>query len=140
MSSIDPWVVYRTMIDLQKADRNAPSVLRVKKDMINHPLIQSLIRELNDWPGEVLASHKSAGQLFHKLSFIADLGITVNDADLSQLKASLFQFRSKEGLFQLPIQIAAHYGGDRCTYSWLGTVRCSVDIVFSNQNRIDKCN
>jgi len=102
--------------------------LRVKKEIIDHSLIQSLIHELNDWPGEVLASHKSAGQLFHKLPFIADLEITVNDADLSQLKASLYQFRSKEGLFQLPIQIAAHYGGTgEPTHGW---ALCDAPLIL----------
>ena len=132
--SDDPWIVYRTMIDLQRTASNDPSVLRAKKEMIEHPLIQSLIHELNAWPGEVLASHKSAGQLFHKLSFIADLGITVNDADLAPLKGSLYQFRSAEGLFQLPIQIAVHYGGTgEPTHGW---ALCDAPLILYSAIKI----
>ena len=122
------------MIDLQKTYKNDPSVLHEKKKMVDHPLVQSLIRELNHWPGEVLASHKSAGQLFHKLSFIADLGITVNDADLAQLKESLYQFRSAEGLFQLPIQIAVHYGGTgELTHGW---ALCDAPLILYSAIKI----
>lgn len=52
------------------------SVIAVKKQMLGHPLVQGLIKELQEWPGLVLSSHKSAGQLYHKLAFLADLGLT----------------------------------------------------------------
>jgi len=45
--------------------------------MKNDPRIVSLIDELRDWPGPRISSHKSANQFFHKLVFLADIGITI---------------------------------------------------------------
>jgi len=72
----DPWVVYKTRIDLLHQNENNSKVIKAHTDMINNPKIQSLLIELKNWPAGVLNSHKSASQPFHKLSFIADIGLT----------------------------------------------------------------
>ena len=72
----EPFVEYRTRVDLLGQLDNAPDVIDAKKRMIEDQKIQVLLQELKDWPGEVLNSHKSASQPFHKLSFIADIGLT----------------------------------------------------------------
>jgi hypothetical protein len=87
--------------------------------MISHPLVRQLVNELSDWPGVVLNSHKSAGQHFHKLSFLADIGLTVSDPGMEQITKRIFEHVSEEGPFQLPMNIGAQYGGDgRDKFAW----------------------
>ena len=77
-----PWVEYRTRVELLEQLQTHPRVRAARKAMLADPKIKVLIAELVDWPGTVLSSHKSASQSFHKLSFLADLGLTINDPPL----------------------------------------------------------
>lgn len=79
--------------------------------MLGHSLVQELIKELQVWPGLVLSSHKSAGQLYHKLAFLADLGLTDADDGIPQIISSVKAHHSEEGLFQLPVDISPSHGG-----------------------------
>jgi len=71
----EPWIAYRTRVDLLHQSETEPEVLRARNAMLQHPNIQSLLAELTNWPGVVISSHKSAGQPFHKLSFLAEVGL-----------------------------------------------------------------
>lgn len=111
LHSAEPWVVCRTMLDLIGLDETDIEVQKVKRHMLESPMVKRLIEEVNQWPGTVISSHKSAGQLYHKLAFLADLGIKKEDADFSELIKNITKHRSEEGLFLLPVNIPVHYGG-----------------------------
>ena len=106
-----PWVEYRTRVDLLGQSENDPEVIRARKKMIGHPKIQSLLQELKNWPGKVLSSHRSASQPFHKLSFIADLGLKKGDSPIDEIIEKILAHQSYEGPFQLPTKISKSYGG-----------------------------
>ncbi|MBI4650929.1 hypothetical protein HY745_06545 [Candidatus Desantisbacteria bacterium] len=80
-----------------------------KKKIIRDERIKSIINELMNWPGTVLNSHKSAKQSFHKLEFLADIGLTYKDIPeiISKIKGNV----SEEGPFVLPMNISENYGG-----------------------------
>ena len=106
LNAAEPWVVYGTMRDLMELKENDPKVLKAKKQLLKHPLIQGLLEELHNWPGTVIASHKSAGQLYHKLEFLADMGLTTDDDDLSLIeKDQGAPFRGR------PFSITDEYSG-----------------------------
>jgi len=107
----DPWVAYRTRIDLLSEAEDAPSVRANRQAMIAAPPIQRLLGELAGWPGTVLSSHKSASQPFHKLTFIADLGLRAGDPGMDAIIARIMEHQSPEGPFQLPMVISAQHGG-----------------------------
>ena len=111
LNSPEPWVVYRTLIDLFELPETNKKVADAKTTLLRNPLVNGLIQELQDWPGTVLSSHKSAGQLYHKLSFLADLGLKKRDAGFSGLVQRIAAHESEEGLFQLPTTIPVHFGG-----------------------------
>ena len=73
--------------------------------------VRNLLAELSVWPGKVIASHKSAGQPFHKLTFIADLGLKAGDPGMDELIGHILEHQSAEGPFQLQANIPTHYGG-----------------------------
>lgn len=108
----DPWVEYNTRLNLLGEPPDKPEVVRSRERMVSHPLVKKLIDELSGWPGTVLNSHKSAGQHFHKLSFLADIGLTVNDPGVGKIAGRIFEHVSAEGPFQLPMNISESHGGD----------------------------
>ncbi len=79
--------------------------------MLATPKLRNLMTELSQWPGTVISSHKSAGQPFHKLTFVADLGVAADDPGVEVIVARILEHQSSEGPFQLPMNIPAHYGG-----------------------------
>jgi hypothetical protein len=124
----EPWVEYRTRLDLLEQSESEPEVVSARKKMINHPKIQLLLEELSNWPGTVLSSHKSAGQSFHKLSFIADLGLRKSDTHVNEIVEKIYEHKSAEGPFQLPTIIPKHFGGSGNTeWAW---ALCDAPIII----------
>jgi hypothetical protein len=124
----DPWVEYRTRIDLMDQSENEAEVLRARKKMLNHPRIKSLLKELENWPGKVISSHKSAGQPFHKLSFMADLGLREENPQICNIIEKVYTHKSQEGPFQLPTNISTHFGGSgQDEWAW---ALCDAPIII----------
>jgi hypothetical protein len=107
----EPFVAYRTRRDLLSQPETDEAVASARQGMLADLRVVSLVDELSTWPGPPLASHKSAGQLFHKLTFIADLGLTADDPGVDAVVSAIMRTRSDEGPFQLAMNIAPHYGG-----------------------------
>lgn len=123
LNAAEPWVVYRTRLDLLGQSEDDAAVRQAKAALLDHPLVRDLAAELQAWPGTVLNSHKSAGQLYHKLAFLADVGLTRDDLDhfglADSLTRQLADSRSPEGLFRLPMAISPAHGGDGLQqYAW----------------------
>ena len=115
----EPWVEYRTRRDLLGQPEDDPQVVAARQAMLAHPQVQQLLAELAAWPGVVVASHKSAGQPFHKLTFLADLGLHAGDPGIDAIVAAILRHQSEEGPFQLPAKIGAAYGGSgEETWGW----------------------
>jgi hypothetical protein len=124
----NPWTEYRTRIDLLNQPEEAPEVILARSNMIHDARIMSLINEVSAWPGIVLSSHKSAGQLYHKLSFIADLGLDYNDPGISEIINKVKEYPSDEGIYQLPMNIPVHFGGSgKDQFAW---ALCDAPILL----------
>jgi len=107
----ESWIEYRTRRDLLGQPESDPVVIAARESMIMDEKVQKLVTELGGWPGTVIASHKSASQPFHKLTFIADLGLNLSDPGIEKIVARIMEHQSAEGPFQLPVNISANYGG-----------------------------
>src|SRR4030042_1800723 len=101
----EPWVVYRARRDLLGESEKDPQVKSARASMLADPGVKSLVKDRPGWRGAVIASHKSAGQPFHKLTFLADLGLEAGDQGVDKIVARIFTHRSAEGPFQLPVNI-----------------------------------
>ena len=124
----EPWVEYRTRVDLLEQSENDSEVIRARKEMIKHPKIQLLLEELKTWPWTVLSSHKSASQPFHKLSFIADLGLNRDDPYVNEIIRKLYEHESDEGPFRLPMNIPKQFGGSGSNgWAW---ALCDAPIII----------
>lgn len=107
----EDWIAYRTRRDVLNQPENDPAVQAARAAMLASPLVQKLLAELAGWPGTVLSSHKSASQPFHKLTFLAELGLKAADPGVNEIAARILEQASPEGPFRLPMNIAEHYGG-----------------------------
>ncbi|MDQ1278814.1 MAG: hypothetical protein QG670_74 [Thermoproteota archaeon] len=124
----EPWVEYRTRVDLLEQNEDEATVIRARKEMIGHPKVQSLLGELKGWPCTVLNSHRSASQPFHKLSFIADLGFKIDDSPVEEIIRKVYEHKSEEGPFQLPMNVAKHFGGSgRDERAW---ALCDAPVII----------
>jgi hypothetical protein len=106
-----PWIEYRTRLDLLGQSNQDSQVVAARKSMLIDQQVQDLISELSGWPGTVISSHKSASQPFHKLTFLADLGVNADDPQIAQIVERILNHISDEGPFQLPMNIPTHFGG-----------------------------
>lgn len=123
----EPFVRYRTMVDLMGEPENEPAVLSARQLMLEDPRVVALVEELSHWPGVVIASHKSAGQPFHKLTFLADLGLTVADRGVDTIVSAILSHASDEGPFTLPANISEAHGGSG-SEMW-GWALCDAPLI-----------
>ncbi len=123
----EPFVEYRTRIDLLGQPESTPEVIDAKLRLVEDQKIQLLLQELQSWPGQVLNSHKSAGNSYHKLTFIADIGLTKDNPAVSAIAEKVMAHQSEEGPFKLPAKISEHYGGSG-TDIW-GWALCDAPIL-----------
>jgi len=111
LTSGPPWVEYRSRVELNGEGEGSPAVHSARERMIDHPQVQGILDELASWPGAALKSHKSAGHLLHKLTFVADLGLRQTDSVLEKVIEQVLARQSDEGPFQIMMNINPRYGG-----------------------------
>jgi hypothetical protein len=105
------WVAYRTRLDLLEQSESDAEVRAARTAMLAEPRMKALIGEVAAWPGAVLTSHKSAGHLIHKLTFLAGLGLQATDPGMDELVDRVMAHRSAQGPFQVLANIPIQYGG-----------------------------
>ena len=124
----EPWVEYRTRIDLLDQSENEPQVIDAYNATLAHPVIQNLITELSDWPGPILKSHKKAGHHLHKLGFLADIGLNGDDTGIAKIIQRITKYESPEGQYQVLVNIKPGYGGTgEDQYAWM---LCDAPLVI----------
>lgn len=121
------WIQYRTRRDLLGQAEAEPQVLAARAAVLADARVVDLLAGLADWPGEVIASHKSAGQPFHRLTFLADLGLRADDPGVEPAVARILASQTTEGPFGLPMNIAEAYGGSG--QAVLGWALCDAPLV-----------
>jgi hypothetical protein len=125
----DAWIQYRTRVELLGQAETDPQVSSAREAMLADAKVQSLLTDLMDWPGSILNSHKSASQSFHKLAFIADLGLTVRDSPVREIVKKVMAHQSQQGPFQLITNVPKHFGGSgQDEWAW---ALCDAPILVS---------
>lgn len=109
--SHDPWVRLGVLRDFDGLEQDDPLCRAARAEIVGHPLVQQLFEDLMDWPGVVLSSHKSASQLYHKMAFLAEVGLTVDDGPLTTIMEKVLADLSVHGIPQLTSSISAAHGG-----------------------------
>lgn len=85
----------------------------------NADLVQALVEDLQAWPGPRLAAHRSASQLFHKLAFLADLGLGADYPGLGSGIEKILNSFGPESLPGISMEVSGQPGEDPETrLSW----------------------
>ena len=128
LTSSEPWVAYRTLVDLLELPEDDPRVQTARRALLVDPQIQSLIAELASWPGTILKSHNDAAHLLHKLVFMADLGLQTGDPGIDMIIERVLAHQSPEGILQVLVNIKPAYGGTgEDQYAWM---LCDAPLIF----------
>jgi hypothetical protein len=92
LSSPDPWVRYRTRVDLlgEGAEPDRRAVLR-------HPLVRKLLREARRWPGDSRADHRSGKDLLNKICLLAHFGVRRGDPGVAAIADGILEHRDGHG-------------------------------------------
>jgi hypothetical protein len=122
------YIRYRARVDLLGLPEDDALVARDRAVMLGDPILQSILTELLGWPGQIVNSHKSAGQPFHKLTFLADLGLVATDPHMDVIVDRIMALRSTEGPFGLRMNIGKTYGGSG--EDVLGWALCDAPLIL----------
>ena len=115
-----PWVRYRTLVDLLDRPPDDPEVTAARQAMLEHPAVQELLTEAAAWPGHPLKRHNDATHPLHKLAILADFGLRADDPGMAQVITAVMAHQSPEGAFQTLIQVPKSYGGsDQAAWTWM---------------------
>jgi hypothetical protein len=115
----EAWAAYRARLDLLRETEDEAPVKQARQAMLADRQVLEIVNELAGWPGTVISSHKSAGQPFHKLTFLADLGLKGGDPGMDKIIQRILSHQSDEGPFQLSANIPTHFGGTgEDTWAW----------------------
>ena len=124
----DPWVRYSMASRGLGTATDSESLEVQRQASVGSDLVQGLVADLNGWPGAPLASHKSAEQAFHKLSFAVELGLRRGDPGSDRIVSLVMANVSEEGPFTLPTKIdPAHGGTGKGNLAW---ALCDAPVVL----------
>ncbi|MFH0761170.1 MAG: hypothetical protein V2A67_06675 [Bacteroidota bacterium] len=115
----EPWVRYLTRTRLMGLPEDQSEVTADWNEMVAHPKIRAILEESLTWPGQVVNSHKNAALIYHKLSFLADLGLDRRIPEIEAVSAKIMDHDSPAGPFQVLMNIPKHFGGTgEDTWTW----------------------
>jgi len=105
------WIRYNVFISLLDRKREDPQVISAYNDMLNDPNIISLLADVKDWEHTLLKRHNDASHTIHKLSFLADIGISPQEPGPQSAIKNILKHRSEEGPFQVLSNYPTNFGG-----------------------------
>jgi len=124
----EPWVEYRTRLDLLNQSESDCEVIKARGNMLLHSQIRSLVSEFSHWDEKVVSNHKSAGLLIHKLVFLADIGMSVDDPGIQEIINIVMKHITESGIIQVLINVPVHFGGTGKN-DW-GWALCDTPSIF----------
>ncbi|MCW4050580.1 MAG: hypothetical protein NWE89_12690 [Candidatus Bathyarchaeota archaeon] len=110
----EPWIVYKLVEHLKKPTEHVLSIL------VQNEKITEIIDECKTWPGEPIKRHNDTTHLFHKIEFLADLGLTVEIEGIREVADRVLAHQSEEGMFLSSIIVPKVWGGyDKPSMDWM---------------------
>ncbi len=112
---------YLILTEKDKIKLPDKDLIKEKQKLLMEPVVKNIMDELLDWPGNILKRHNDAKLLIHKLAFIADLGLNIQDDDrLKRIADKILEHESPEGVFQIKVNIPIRFGGTgEDQFSWM---------------------
>ena len=135
LKSNEPWVRHCTLVSLKGQHRDESEVIRTREEMLRHPAFKAVVDECMDWPGKPATRHNDASLIMHKLAFLADWGIKVNDEGIKGLSGKILSNASSEGALQSLIHVPESYGGSGAPA--IGWMLCDAPLLLYSLIQFD---
>lgn len=104
----------------------ASSVERLRER--DRPLVEGIVASLDAWPGEVVNSHRSAGTLYHRLEFLADIGMKESGhPSLPRVLDRVMENPDPDGPFRVLGKVSEAHGGTGTAKS--GWALCDTPVL-----------
>ena len=127
LASNEPWTRYRTLVDLLDRPEDDAEVQTARSEMVNHPLVRSLIDDAATWPGYALKRHNDAKHPIHTLAVLADFGLRADDPCMPAVVDAVMEHQSVEGPFQTLVRLYKRFGGmDGEYWTWIA---CDAPVI-----------
>ncbi|MCD4686535.1 MAG: hypothetical protein K8S97_11430 [Anaerolineae bacterium] len=124
----DPWVQYRTRIDLLDQSADDPDVQHARAAMLSDPRVRALIDGLHDWPGVALKRHNQSEHPIHQLALLATMGLRHDDPGISAIIARVLDHQDDAGPFQIAVQVKwGKNASDEPVLTWM---LCDAPLVL----------
>ncbi len=128
LRSEEPWTRYRTRSDLIGSGLDDHDVMKDRQEMLNHPLVSTLIMDASTWPGDAIRRHNDAKHPLYKLVVLADFGLCWDDFESGQIIDRIHEHQSPDGAFCSLLNIPAAFGGSgQDSWSW---VACDAPVLL----------
>ncbi len=124
----EPWVQYRTRRDLLDQPEDLPQVRTARAAMLSDPRVTAMVASLQDWPGPPLKNHKQAGHHLHRLAFLAEIGLRLDDRGMGTIVKHILAHQSEEGAFLLRFELKR--GKVDTNGPVLGWMLCDAPLVL----------
>jgi hypothetical protein len=98
------------------------------KEMSADPKVQQLVDDIQNWEITLLKRHNDAGLPLHKLCFLADIGLTIEDQRIRKLTKIIMRHQSEEGPFQVLCNFPTVFGGSG-NDEWLWCL-CDAPLIL----------
>ena len=100
----EPWVRYRTLVDLLEKKENNKEVMRAKGEISEHPHIKKIFKKQNKdgyWgvPKDILTWWPRKDTTFWLLPILADFGFTKEDRRVAKASEYVFRLQLESGGF-----------------------------------------
>ncbi len=106
LSEGQPWVRYRTLVDLLDQEGDDPEVVEARQELLADERIRSLVSALRDEElgvpairGEKVITHIKPDSFYWVLCFLAEIGLTKDDLGLNEMVKLLFDLASPNEFF-----------------------------------------
>jgi hypothetical protein len=120
MESAEPWIRYRTLVDLLDQPGSDPAVQAARAQMLAHPQVQRLLAHAAEWPGHALKRHNDASHPIHAFSTLADFGLRAEHPPMSEALDAVLAHQAPEGAFQTLVNVSKSFGGTgEDAWSWM---------------------
>jgi hypothetical protein len=105
------WIRFNTEIHLLDKEVTDTIVQIAYKEMVVDPKIYSLFEDIKEWETIILKRHNDAKHPIHKLSFLAEIGISPTEPAIKSAIKLIRTHQSDEGLFQVLSNYPTNFGG-----------------------------
>lgn len=123
----EDWLQFAVRHRLLRDD--GPALTDARNRALRDPKIAGLLRDVADFHGTLVTSHKNAGLPLHKLTFLLDLGFGREVPQIASAVAAILTHRDTRGVYQSVSRIPVRYGGtDQEVFGW---ALCDAPVLLT---------